>query len=149
MFEPRPLGLGRGHRSDRHGVIERHPTLALLDQFSIREISRRTGLSGSNVTEDPARSYAHSVVAIHLTDVPFWNMFQKSTNLSRAEAALLKEAEQWQKERGAYAMIQGTRPATAAVGLGDSPSGLSAWIVEKNGATAAVTSRRGSAKTNC
>src|SRR5271167_5230070 len=26
MFEPRPLGLGRGHRSDRHGVIERHPT---------------------------------------------------------------------------------------------------------------------------
>ena len=29
MFEPRPLGLGRGHRSDRHGVIERHPALAL------------------------------------------------------------------------------------------------------------------------
>jgi hypothetical protein len=29
MFEPRPLGLRRGHWSDRHGVIERDPTLAL------------------------------------------------------------------------------------------------------------------------
>src|ERR1700686_4877141 len=29
MFKPRPLGLCGGHRSDRHGVIERDPTLAL------------------------------------------------------------------------------------------------------------------------
>src|ERR1700728_3165117 len=29
MLEPRPLGLRRGHWSDRHGVIERDPTLAL------------------------------------------------------------------------------------------------------------------------
>jgi hypothetical protein len=33
MLEPRPLGLGRGHRSDQHGVIERHPTLALSGPF--------------------------------------------------------------------------------------------------------------------
>src|SRR5258708_11829661 len=33
MFEPFPLGLGRGRRSDRHGVIERHPTLALSRSF--------------------------------------------------------------------------------------------------------------------
>src|SRR5277367_6386006 len=29
MFQPRPLGLRGGHWSDRHGVIERDPTLAL------------------------------------------------------------------------------------------------------------------------
>ena len=29
MFELCALGLGGGRRSDRHGVIERHPTLAL------------------------------------------------------------------------------------------------------------------------
>src|SRR5271166_2921528 len=29
MFKPRPLGLRGGHWSDRHGVIERDPTLAL------------------------------------------------------------------------------------------------------------------------
>src|SRR5271163_1314246 len=54
MFEPFPLGLCGGRRSDRHGVTERHPTLALprpfLDpSFSIREISRRTGLSRNTV----------------------------------------------------------------------------------------------------
>ena len=32
---------------------------------------------------------------------------------------------------GAYAMIQSTKPTTAAVGLADSPAGLAAWIVEK------------------
>src|ERR1700723_3940171 len=33
MFEPFPLGLGGGRRSDRHGIIERHPTLALSRSF--------------------------------------------------------------------------------------------------------------------
>src|SRR5271154_1494833 len=33
MFEPRPLDLRGGHRSDRHGVIERHPALALSRSF--------------------------------------------------------------------------------------------------------------------
>ena len=33
MFEPFPLGLSGGRRSDRHGVIERHPTLALSRSF--------------------------------------------------------------------------------------------------------------------
>ena len=33
MFEPFPLGLGGGRRSDRHGVTERHPTLALPRPF--------------------------------------------------------------------------------------------------------------------
>ena len=34
MFEPRPLGLRGGHWSDRHGVIERHPTLAIIGTIS-------------------------------------------------------------------------------------------------------------------
>ena len=33
-------------------------------------------------------------------------------------------------ERG-YAMVQGTKPTSLAVGLNDSPAGLAAWIVEK------------------
>ena len=44
MLEPRPLGLGRGQRSDRHGVIERHLALA-----SDPGISRWTGLSRNTV----------------------------------------------------------------------------------------------------
>src|SRR6185437_12542911 len=48
MFEPFPLGLGGGRRSDRHvlSVIRRWH---YRDHFSIREISRRTGLSRNTV----------------------------------------------------------------------------------------------------
>jgi hypothetical protein len=33
MFEPYPFGLAGGQRSDRQGVIERHPALALSRSF--------------------------------------------------------------------------------------------------------------------
>jgi pimeloyl-ACP methyl ester carboxylesterase len=103
----------------------------MVEELGYARFGAHGGDWGSTVTEHLARGYAHSVVAIHLTDVPFWHMFQKPTNLNRAEEAFLKGVEQWQKDRGAYAMIQGTRPVTAAAGLSDSPSGLAAWIVEK------------------
>ena len=86
---------------------------------------------GSTVTEHLARSHAAALVGIHLTDVPFWHLFQKPGDLSHAEQKFLDRNEEWQKKDGAYAMIQGTRPRTAAVGANDSPAGLAAWIVEK------------------
>jgi pimeloyl-ACP methyl ester carboxylesterase len=86
---------------------------------------------GSTVTEHLARSHAQSLIGIHLTDVPFWHMFQKPDDLSADERTFLDQVERWQKEDGAYAMIQGTRPRTLAVGLHESPAGLAAWIVEK------------------
>src|SRR3984957_16413729 len=49
MFEPFPLGLGGGRRSDRHGVIERHPTLALSGSLFDPGHRRRTGLSRNTV----------------------------------------------------------------------------------------------------
>ena len=86
---------------------------------------------GSTVTEQLARSHAASLVGIHLTDVPFWHMFQKPDDLTRAEKDYLEKNQQWQRKDGAYAMIQSTRPRTAAAGLHDSPVGLAAWIVAK------------------
>jgi pimeloyl-ACP methyl ester carboxylesterase len=86
---------------------------------------------GSTVTEHLARSHSRSVVGIHLTDIPFWHSFQKPNNLSRAEHAFLEKLEAFQKEDGAYAVIQGTRPRTLSPALNDSPTGLAAWIIEK------------------
>ncbi len=86
---------------------------------------------GSTVTEHLARSHSGSVVGIHLTDVPFWHTFQAPKDLEPEERKYLEEIQQWQREKGAYAMIQGSRPRTAAAGLTDSPAGLAAWIVEK------------------
>jgi microsomal epoxide hydrolase len=86
---------------------------------------------GSTVTEQIARSYPSAVVGIHLTDVPFWHLFQKPDHPSRAEEKFLAATDKWQKDEGAYAYIQGTRPYTLASGLADSPTGLAAWIVDK------------------
>lgn len=33
--------------------------------------------------------------------------------------------------RGAYVMLQGTKPQSLAVGLNDSPAGLASWVIEK------------------
>src|ERR1700729_3589103 len=50
MFEPFPLGLSGGRRSDRHGVIERHPTLASSRLFlDPRDIAAHGGLSRNTV----------------------------------------------------------------------------------------------------
>ncbi|HEY1908227.1 MAG TPA: alpha/beta fold hydrolase [Myxococcaceae bacterium] len=86
---------------------------------------------GSTVTEQLGRSHPRSVIGIHLTDVPFWHIFQKPKELSAAEEKYFERNARWQREDGAYAMIQGTRPRTAAAALRDSPIGLAAWLVEK------------------
>jgi pimeloyl-ACP methyl ester carboxylesterase len=86
---------------------------------------------GSTVTEHLARSHARSVVGIHLTDIPFWHMFQKPSDASPAEERFLAANQRWIESEGGYALIQGTRPQTLAQALNDSPIGLAAWLVEK------------------
>jgi pimeloyl-ACP methyl ester carboxylesterase len=86
---------------------------------------------GGTITEQLARSHADSVVAIHLTDVPFGHLFQKPDDPSPAERKFFNDSEQWIQKEGAYALIQSTKPQSLAQGLNDSPAGLAAWIVEK------------------
>jgi pimeloyl-ACP methyl ester carboxylesterase len=86
---------------------------------------------GSTVTEQLARSHADSVVAIHLTDVPFGHILQKPDDPSPAEKKLFKHNEEWLQKEGAYALIQSSKPQSLAQGLNDSPAGLAAWLVEK------------------
>ncbi len=86
---------------------------------------------GSTVTEQLARSHPDSVLAIHLTDVPFGHLFQKPDNPSSEEEKFFKKNEEWIQKEGAYALIQSTKPNSLAPALNDSPVGLAAWIVEK------------------
>lgn len=48
-----------------------------------------------------------------------------------SDAAYAAGLARWDREHGAYAHVQATRPWTLAYGLGDSPAGLAAWILEK------------------
>jgi pimeloyl-ACP methyl ester carboxylesterase len=87
---------------------------------------------GSSVAEQLARRHADRVIALHLTDVPYTHLFSVDpADLTEPERAYLSGGRRWQMSEGAYALIQSTKPTTAAIGLADSPAGLAAWIVEK------------------
>jgi pimeloyl-ACP methyl ester carboxylesterase len=101
------------------------------EKLGYRRFGAHGGDWGATVTEQLARSHSDSVVAIHLTDVPFGHLFQKPDDPSPAEEKFFKHNEQWIQKEGAYALIQSTKPQSLAQGLNDSPAGLAAWIVEK------------------
>jgi microsomal epoxide hydrolase len=86
---------------------------------------------GSTICDQLARSHGEVTVGIHMTDIPFWRALRPPTDPSPGEQKYLEEIQQFQQERGGYALIQGTRPLSLLAGLNDSPAGLAAWIVEK------------------
>ena len=86
---------------------------------------------GTSISEHLARNHAGAVIGIHLTDVPFFHLFQKPNDLSATEKKFMERSEKWQKQEGAYALIQSTKPQSLAYGMNDSPAGLAAWIIEK------------------
>jgi microsomal epoxide hydrolase len=103
----------------------------MTDVLGYERYGAHGGDWGSTITEHLARDHGHAVVGIHLTDVPFWHLFSPPSDPAPDEAAFLEKNAAWQKNEGAYALIQGTRPLTLACGLSDSPIGLAAWLVDK------------------
>ena len=127
-------GYGFSERPIEHGAIFRVNDLwaqLMTDILGYARFGAHGGDWGSGVTEQLARSHADSVVAIHLTDVPFGHIMQKPDDPSSSEKQLFKRNEEWLQKEGAYALIQSTKPQSLAHGLNDSPAGLAAWLVEK------------------
>lgn len=75
------------------------------------------------------RDYPQRLIGAHYVNV--YAGFPAPDDPSAEEQAFMQSNQQWSFAEGAYAMIQGTKPATLAVGLNDSPAGLAAWILEK------------------
>jgi pimeloyl-ACP methyl ester carboxylesterase len=87
---------------------------------------------GAWVAHAAAATAPNAVAALHLTDVPYEYLFTVPVDeLPAGERAARAEAQRWREREGAYDAMQTTKPHTLAVGLGDSPAGLLAWIVEK------------------
>jgi len=127
-------GYGFSDKPTKHGMIFNVNDLwaqLMTHRLGYRRFGAHGGDWGSTVTEQLARSHPNSVVAIHVTDVPFGHLFQKPDDLSSAEKKLFKHNEDWLKQEGAYALIQSTKPQSLAYGLNDSPAGLAAWLLEK------------------
>ncbi|UXN75532.1 alpha/beta hydrolase [Devosia sp. A8/3-2] len=75
------------------------------------------------------RDFSERLIGAHYINVYFG--FPKPDDLSPEEKAYVERGNYWAFAEGAYAMIRGTKPATLAVGLNDSPAGLAARILEK------------------
>jgi microsomal epoxide hydrolase len=104
----------------------------MVEELGYERFAAHGGDWGSSITEQLALNHAAALAGIHLTDVPFWHLFSLPPgDLSEAERKYLEAGKKWQREEGAYAAIQSTRPQTLAYGLNDSPAGLAGWIVEK------------------
>lgn len=84
---------------------------------------------GAGVEMGLVRQVPERVIGAHYVNV--YSGFPRPAEPSPEEAAYLARVDQWSFAEGAYAMIQGTKPATLAVGLNDSPAGLASWILEK------------------
>lgn len=105
----------------------------MTDELGYKRYAAHGGDWGSVITELLARSHASSLYGIHLTDVPFFHIFQKPDDdeLSTTEKTFFEKNATWQQQEGAYAMIQGTRPRSLGPAMNDSPAGLAAWLTEK------------------
>ena len=147
-------GYGFSGRPPKFGTVFRvHDLWAglMTDKLGYQQFGAHGGDWGSTVTEQLARSHAGSVVAIHLTDVPFGHVLQKPADPSPAEEKSCKDPEQWLQKGRSLRFDPVSKPQSLAQGLNDSPAGLAAWMVRKNsapGAIATARSNRGSPRTN-
>ncbi|HWD63016.1 MAG TPA: epoxide hydrolase [Humibacter sp.] len=87
---------------------------------------------GGNVAEIIAGAHPERVAAMHLTNVsPQHAQTVDSVRLAPEARTYLTSTSVWFRSHGGYIAEQSTRPSTLMVGLGDSPAGLAAWILEK------------------
>jgi pimeloyl-ACP methyl ester carboxylesterase len=113
---------------------------------AIAELMRRLGYErygahggdiGAGISGMLAAYDAEHVVGTHVLSDPLVlglieGMLPADTSgFSEADQARLAELAAYGKEGRGYLQIQGTRPMTVGYGLGDSPIGQLAWIVEK------------------
>lgn len=86
---------------------------------------------GSYVTALLGHDHPDRLVGIHMGMVSLRAPGGGKREISPEEEAFRTRRRQWAREESGYQQIQGTKPQTLAYGLGDSPVGLAAWIVEK------------------
>lgn len=105
---------------------------AAMAEFGFTRYVISAGDIGSDVAEALAARHPEAVSALHFTDVSQLHyLVDPPADLDEDERGYVAYGHRWQQDEGAYMHQQSTRPDTLSVGLGDSPAGLAAWIVEK------------------
>lgn len=73
--------------------------------------------------------YPDNVAALHLTQANYPTGQEDLSILSEVEQKYVKATQQWLFTKGAYLMIQSTKPQSLAQALHDSPTGLASWMI--------------------
>lgn len=105
----------------------------MTDVLGYRSYIAGGGDMGRGVTAFLAARHPREVLVIHLTDVGFAADLASAPDegLSPACVDYKRRAAAWMRNEGAYIALQGTKPATLAWALADSPAGMAAWLYEK------------------
>ncbi|WP_127794976.1 epoxide hydrolase family protein [Agromyces sp. LHK192] len=84
---------------------------------------------GSVVAQEVARAFPERVIGMHLTDLPFIDLFMVDrAEVDDEERAYLEAVDAWGEKDGYYIPVQSHRPLTLSYALSDSPVGLAAWL---------------------
>lgn len=128
-------GYGFSARPARRGParVDRLWRRLMTEVLGYPRFAAYGGDIGARVTSALGRDHGDVVAAIQLgsVDLEWPDPLPPAGELSPAELDYIERVRRWEREQGAYAEIQSTRPQTLAYGLNDSPAGLAAWIVEK------------------
>ena len=109
-----------------------HVVAAAMAELGYDRYVVSAGDVGNDVAEVLAHDFPDAVAALHLTDVSQYRyLVDPPSDLSERERAYTEHGHRWQRDEGGYMHLQRTKPHTLAVGLGDSPAGLAAWLLEK------------------
>lgn len=107
-------------------------THLMTEELGYEKFISHGGDLGTGITEQIALYHGESLLGIHLTDIPYHHILTTPPEkLEKSEKKYLDAINKWQMTKGAYNMIQGTKPQSLAYGLDDSPVGLAGWMVEK------------------
>lgn len=115
----------RGMNMTRMG----HLWAELMTRLGYEKFLIHSSDMGSGVAMCLVRHYPQRLIGAHYPNV--FSGYPRPQDPSPEEAEFLQRADVLTMTEGAYAMIQGTKPHTLAVGLNDSPAGMAAWILEK------------------
>ncbi|MGV9367943.1 epoxide hydrolase family protein [Amycolatopsis sp. NPDC003731] len=126
-FSPYPDKPGMSPKS----VATLFDTL-MSDVLGYSRYGAQGGDWGAMITTSLGRDHAAHVLGIHLNMLGAMPVLdENSAPLNDAEQTFMEQVREFLDKESAYSQIQGTRPATIAAGLADSPAGLAAWMVEK------------------
>ena len=86
-------------------------THLMTEELGYERFMSQGGDLGTGITEQIALYHADSLLGIHLTDIPYHHILTTPPEkLDKSEKKYLDAITKWQMTKGAYNMIQGTKP---------------------------------------